>query len=240
MGAGALKTAEMTAKGVAAAIGRPFGIDSEKQTWSWANFKDAWVNHPVESFAAVFPFGASFLKRKGITPSELQVKELVDSAVKNEKTPLAQELKIEMEQGPPKQDLDFSEDSADAQKSGASFGLSEAEAPTAYSVAFETKIHPSGAGTRAAHFRAANDALLSAMEASPELAERMSQLGIEVPRTASGAAKGVSPNGWTWHHTEEPGVMQLVPRDQHAAGNPFRETMHPNGRGGFAIWGTDF
>ena len=115
-----------------------------------------------------------------------------------------------------------------------------AEAPTAYSVAFETKIHPSGAGTRAAHFRAANDALLSAMEASPELAERMSQLGIEVPRTASGAAKGVSPNGWTWHHTEEPGVMQLVPREQHAAGNPFRETMHPNGRGGFAIWGTDF
>ena len=82
----------------------------------------------------------------------------------------------EMQQGPPKDELDFLENPEDAPKSGAIFGLPEAEAPTAYSVAFETRIHPSGAGTRSAHFRAANDALLSAMEASPELAERMSQL----------------------------------------------------------------
>lgn len=113
---------EAAAKGVAAAIGKPFGIDTEKQTWSWDNLKDAWVNHPVESFAAVFPFGAAFLKRKGITPSETQVRELVDSAVKNEKTPLAQELKKEMVEGPPKGELDIQEDSTDAPKSGATFG----------------------------------------------------------------------------------------------------------------------
>jgi len=126
--AGTLKTAEATAKGVAAFIGRPLGIDTEKQTWTWETFKDAWVNHPVESFAAVFPLGASFLKRKGITPSETQVKELVDSAVKDEKTPLAQELKNEMEQGPPKEELDFSEDSGDSSETGAIFGPLEAEA----------------------------------------------------------------------------------------------------------------
>ena len=122
MAAGILKTAEMAAKGAAAFIGKPLGIDTEKQTWTWENFKDAWVNHPVESFAAVFPFGASFLKRKGITPSETQVRELVDSAVRDEKTPLAQELKKEMEEGPPQEELDFIENSRDAPKSGATFG----------------------------------------------------------------------------------------------------------------------
>ncbi len=93
------------------------------------------MNHPVESFAAVYPFGASFLKRKGITPSETQVRELVDSAVRDEKTPLAQELKKEMEEGPPKEELDFIEDSRDASKSGATFGLLEDEAPVAGAVA---------------------------------------------------------------------------------------------------------
>ncbi len=104
-GAGLLDVVEATAKGAAASIGKPLGIDTEKQTWSWGNFKDAWVNHPVESLVAVIPFGAAFLRRKGITPSETQVRELVDSAVKDEKTPLAQELKTEMEQGPPRGDL---------------------------------------------------------------------------------------------------------------------------------------
>ena len=121
-GAGLLDAMEAAAKGVAASIGKPLGIDTEKQTWSWENFKDAWVNHPVESLAAVFPFGASFLKRKGITPSETQVRELVDSVVKDEKTPLAQELKKEIEKGPPKEQLDFSEDSGDSSKRGATLG----------------------------------------------------------------------------------------------------------------------
>ena len=114
MSAGVLKTAEAVVEGTAATVGKPVGIDAEKQTWSWENFKDAWVNHPVESFAAVFPLGAAFFKWKGITPTETQVRDLVDSAVNNEKTPLARELKNEMEQGPPKEKLDFSEDSEDA------------------------------------------------------------------------------------------------------------------------------
>ena len=98
---GIAKTAEAAAKGVARGIGKLVGIDTAKQTWSWENFKDAWVNHTVETFAAVLPFVAWFLKSKGITPSETQVRELVDSAVRGEKTPLAQELKNELEKGPP-------------------------------------------------------------------------------------------------------------------------------------------
>ena len=123
--AGITSTAEAAAK-AAAAIGRPLGIDAEKQTWSWENFKDAWVNHPVESFAAVFPLGAAFLKRKGITPSETQVRELVDSAVRDEKTPLAQELKNELEEGPP-------HEAPVAQKGEAESGAAEQPAETSSS-----------------------------------------------------------------------------------------------------------
>ncbi len=38
-----------------------------------------------------------------------------------------------------------------------------------------------------------------------------------------------TPEGYTWHHNQEPGVMQLVDRGVHAA------TGHT---GGFSIWGT--
>ncbi|WP_430691556.1 HNH endonuclease [Mesorhizobium vachelliae] len=48
-----------------------------------------------------------------------------------------------------------------------------------------------------------------------------------VPRTA--------PPGYTWHHADEPGVTQLVPR--YDLGTIFQKTLHPNHRGGFSIWG---
>ena len=88
--------------------------------------------------------------------------------------------------------------------------------------------------------KAANEALLSAMKSNPEFAERMSQLRVDVPRTAPGEVKGASPDGWSWHHAAEPGVMQLVPRERHRAGNPFREAMYSDRRGGFAVRGDDF
>ncbi|WP_437576989.1 RHS repeat-associated core domain-containing protein [Sorangium sp. So ce887] len=111
----------------------------------------------------------------------------------------------------------------------------------AYSVAYETTIPKFGAGTRPAHFKAANEALLADMRASPELTQAMRGLSIEVPASASGAAQGLSPSGWTWHHVpESPGVLQLVPRGQHTAGSGFCELMHPESRGGFFLWGKEF
>lgn len=42
----------------------------------------------------------------------------------------------------------------------------------------------------------------------------------------------------TWHHeATSPGTMQLVPRDQHMAPGPVQQSLHPDGRGGMAIWG---
>lgn len=119
-------------------------------------------------------------------------------------------------------------------------GLTRA-APRAYSVAFETVIPKVGTGTRRAHFKAANEALLAEMRAGRETASAMQTLGIQVPTNGAGAAKGLSPTGWTWHHVpDRPGVLQLVPRVQHTAGSGYYELMHPTGQGGFFLWGKGF
>ena len=108
-----------------------------------------------------------------------------------------------------------------------------------YSTAFQTTLKSTSypGAFRAAHFQEANGALLQAMEGSTEVAARMQGLGINVQRTATGLAPRQSPAGWTWHDAPEPGVMQLVPRTQHAPGSIFQQTLHPGGQGGMATWG---
>jgi RHS repeat-associated protein len=108
-----------------------------------------------------------------------------------------------------------------------------------YSVAFETRLSPSSypGVLRPAHFQEANEALLRAMEADAQFAQIMQQGGVNLQRTATGLAPRTSPAGWTWHHAPEPGVMQLVPRSQHAPGSIFQDVLHPGGQGGYSIWG---
>lgn len=58
---------------------------------------------------------------------------------------------------------------------------------------------------------------------NPELAEKFDE------RQLQQIEKGVQKiDGYTWHHTEEPGKMQLVDEDEHA------DTSHTGGR---SIWG---
>jgi len=106
-----------------------------------------------------------------------------------------------------------------------------------YSVAHEMKLNPDSypGVTRYMHFKEANTALESAMESNPALSE----LGITVPKSSIGAIIGKSPTDWVWHHDIENGVMQLVPKSQHPniPGGIFWETLHPEGKGGFSIWG---
>jgi hypothetical protein len=111
--------------------------------------------------------------------------------------------------------------------------------PTSYSVAFETKLSPTSypGVSRGAHFQEANEALLQAMEGDAAFARDVQSLGINVQRTPSGMAPRTSPADWTWHHTEHPGVMQLVPRAQHQPGSIFQDALHPSGQGGYSIWG---
>jgi len=127
---------------------------------------------------------------------------------------------------------------AKAGPKGGGIGKGPPASPNAYSVAFETTIPKQGIGTRPAHFAAANSSLRAAIQASPELAQAMQKLGIEVPVSSGGGVKSISPNGWTWHHVpDQPGVMQLVPRSQHTTASPFYYVLHPDGRGGFFFWG---
>lgn len=107
-----------------------------------------------------------------------------------------------------------------------------------YSVAFETKLNPkSYVDSHQAHFQEANGSLLQAIEGDAAFAGDMQSLGINLQRTPTGLAPRTSQSGWAWHHPEEPGVMQLVPRSQHQPGSVFEDALHPDGKGGYSTWG---
>lgn len=108
-----------------------------------------------------------------------------------------------------------------------------------YSVAFETKLSGSSypGFSRARHFQEANTNLLKSIESNEQFSKMMECLGINVKRTPTGLAPRVPPAGWTWHHAQEIGTMQLVPRTQHTPGSIYWKTLHPKGQGGYSIWG---
>lgn len=108
-----------------------------------------------------------------------------------------------------------------------------------YSVAYEMNLASSSypGVYRGAHFLEANKALGNAIASDAGFASSISRLGISIPRSPTGAMLGKSPTGWVWHHDIGAGVMQLVPKSQHTIGSSFWNTLHPNGLGGFAIWG---
>jgi hypothetical protein len=85
-----------------------------------------------------------------------------------------------------------------------------------YSVAFEARLSPSSYPnvSRGRHFQEANESLLKAMEGDAVFAQGMEGLGVNLNRTPRGLAPRTSPGDWVWHHAQEPGVMQLVPRSQ--------------------------
>ncbi len=74
------------------------------------------------------------------------------------------------------------------------------------------------------HFGVANDTLYQAITENPNLAKDLGLTQADVQALASGQ----TPDGFTWHHNEEPGLLQLVDEETHA------QTAHTGGR---AIWG---
>lgn len=71
-------------------------------------------------------------------------------------------------------------------------------------------------------FREANNQLSEAIKNHPELADGYT------PEQLDQISRGRTPDGYVWHHSEQPGVLQLVDKDIHDA------TRHTGGR---AIWG---
>lgn len=74
------------------------------------------------------------------------------------------------------------------------------------------------------HFEVANDTLYQAIIENPNLAN---DLGLS-QADLQALANSQTPEGYTWHHNEEPGLLQLLDEETHA------ETAHTGGR---AIWG---
>ena len=68
----------------------------------------------------------------------------------------------------------------------------------------------------------ANQALKEKVDNDPELAQKFSDEQLEQ------IENGDTPDGYTWHHSEEPGKMQLVSTEEH------QNNRHTGGK---AIWG---
>lgn len=74
------------------------------------------------------------------------------------------------------------------------------------------------------HFAVANDNLYQALQADPSLAK---EIGLSQTDIQS-LAYGETPDNFVWHHSEEPGILQLVDKETH------EQTGHTGGR---TIWG---
>jgi hypothetical protein len=74
------------------------------------------------------------------------------------------------------------------------------------------------------HFNVANEILYQAIQDNPNLAH---ELGLSQDDVQA-LANGQTPEGYTWHHHEEPGLLQLVDEEVH------HNTGHTGGR---ELWG---
>lgn len=93
---------------------------------------------------------------------------------------------------------------------------------------FETLIDDVhiGSGRHDLHFRAANQRLHHALQADTNLA---SALGISPKQIAQLPTLKKPPNGYTWHHHQDVGRMQLIKQSAHELARPHT--------GGMSIWG---
>jgi hypothetical protein len=95
-----------------------------------------------------------------------------------------------------------------------------------FEAVFEMQLEPnpdgSYTGDRLDHEKQANEKLREQVEKDPELRAKFTEEQLEQIRN------GETPDGYTWHHHQEPGKMQLVDSAIH------RNTRHT---GGYALWG---
>ncbi|WP_241152308.1 RHS repeat-associated core domain-containing protein, partial [Pseudomonas viridiflava] len=85
-------------------------------------------------------------------------------------------------------------------------------------------------------FNRANKDLINKLNSDPAFRKNMYSRNPELKTWVDDPRRnmGSSPTGYTWHHNEKPGVLQLVHRADHG-GEHF--IYHPTGKGGRDIWG---
>ena len=92
---------------------------------------------------------------------------------------------------------------------------------------YDAQLDPADFGRcHTTHERICNTQLAEAIEKDPELAGKFNAEQLEQIKNRE------TPDGFTWHHNEEPGKMQLVEYAQHA-----REMGGTAHTGGASIWG---
>ena len=93
---------------------------------------------------------------------------------------------------------------------------------------FETLLEESHIGSSRPdlHFRAANKRLYDAVQADSGLAR---QLGLSAEEVAALPTSRKPPSGYSWHHHQDVGRMQLITDSAHDLAKPHT--------GGMAIWG---
>jgi len=82
------------------------------------------------------------------------------------------------------------------------------------------------------------------MQADPEFGQGMEETYRGLTESVAPGGRGAFPReapseqGLTWHHNAtEPGVMELIPYEQHTAPGAVQRALHPNRRGGMEEWG---
>ncbi|WP_257449293.1 HNH endonuclease [Archangium lipolyticum] len=93
---------------------------------------------------------------------------------------------------------------------------------------FETTLDDShiGSGNRFAHYKAANQKLFQAIKQAPGLAR---ELGLNRELVEELPSSMIPPRGYSWHHHQDVGRMQLIILGEHKLAAPHT--------GGMAIWG---
>ena len=97
------------------------------------------------------------------------------------------------------------------------------EFPPEYETTLDKNENGNYEGSRPENEKECYRKLKEAVEKDPELREKFTEEQLEQ------IANGETPDGYTWHHHQEPGRMQLVDSKTHG------ETRHT---GGYSIWGS--
>lgn len=86
--------------------------------------------------------------------------------------------------------------------------------------------------------RLANESLYKRFEADPDFANQMEAKYPGIKDHVSPGKKGGfstdAPPGTTWHHSDTPGILELVDRNDH---QKYHKIYHPDGSGGRKKWG---
>lgn len=75
------------------------------------------------------------------------------------------------------------------------------------------------------HFDIANDTLYQSINDSPNIVNELGLTQLDVQMLAN----GTNPEGFVWHHSEQPGVLQLVKEELH------HKTGHTGGRENYGV-----